>query len=341
MRERFFKKKVEFLTVKQVTEIVGAKVLDDKNLDKKIHDVATLKNASKDDISFLNSGSYSQSFKESKAGVCLVKEEYAPKAPQDMVVLIHENPYYAYSLIAKEFYEEELDDFAIKNCFFHKNKNIHASAKIGKNCTISSLAYIGPNVEIGDNCYIDASAVISRGCIIGNNTRVGANAVISHSKIGNNCYIYPGAKIGQDGFGFAHDKGVNHKIIQLGMVEISDEVEIGANTTVDRGAIDNTKIGKGTKIDNLVQIAHNVIIGQGSVVAGCTAVAGSAEIGNYVQVGGNASIAGHIKINDQAQVAGMSGLIRDVEKGEAVAGIPAHPIRKWHKINASLAKMVK
>ena len=133
---------------------------------------------------------------------------------------------------------------------------------------------------------------------------------------------------------------VNHKIIQLGIVEIGNNVEIGANSCVDRGALENTVIGDGTKIDNLVQIGHNVKIGKGTVIAGCSAIAGSAIIGNYVQIGGKSSIAGHLTINDGAKVAGMSGVARDVGAMQVVAGIPAVPIRNWHKINAKLSKLI-
>ena len=168
---------------------------------------------------------------------------------------------------------------------------------------------------------------------------INANAVISFAKIGANSIIFNGAKIGQDGFGFAHDAGVNHKITQIGIVEIGNSVEIGANSCIDRGAIENTVIGDGVKIDNLCQIAHNVVIGKGSVIAGCTALAGSSRIGNFVQIGGNSSISGHISIGDGAKVAGMTGVMRDVKPMEVVAGIPSMPIRDWHRMNVSLMKI--
>ncbi|MBM3579848.1 MAG: UDP-3-O-(3-hydroxymyristoyl)glucosamine N-acyltransferase, partial [Alphaproteobacteria bacterium] len=143
------------------------------------------------------------------------------------------------------------------------------------------------------------------------------------------------------GFGFAHDSGVNHKIIQIGIVEIGSDVEVGANSCVDRGAIGNTVIGDGVKIDNLVQIAHNVAIGRGTVIAGCAGIAGSTSVGNFVQIGGGASISGHISIGDGAKVAGMSVVIRDVLPMQIVAGIPSVPIKQWHRINALLIKQTK
>jgi len=332
-RNRFFNKKFESLTLAKVLEIAGAQLAVECDLSKTISDIATLDKANESQISFLNSGQYLEKFTSSKAGFCLIEEKYISRVPATMTALIHKNPYFAYSKIAAAFYEEKKPEFA-------EGSLIHKTAKIGEKTTIAPNAFIGQNVEIGKNCLIGASASIMDGCIIGDNTIINASAVISFAVIGANCIIYNGAKIGQDGFGFAHDAGVNHKIIQLGFVEIGNHVEIGANSCVDRGAIENTVIGDGTKIDNLVQIGHNVVIGKGTVIAGCTAVAGSTKIGNFVQIGGGSNISGHISVSDGAKVAGMSGVIRDIEPMQAVAGIPAVPIKKWHKINATLIRMV-
>lgn len=333
-RDRFFNKKFEFLTLAQVLEITGAKLVVDADLSAKIFDVATLDKAEKNQISFLNAGQYLEKFLASKAGFCLIDEKFVSKVPQGMVGLIHKNPYFAYAKIAGAFYEEKLPEF-------RSGQFIHPTAKIGEGTLISPGAFIGANVEIGKNCRIGVNAVVMDGCIIGENTIINSGAVISFATIGANCIIYNGAKIGQDGFGFAHDAGVNHKIIQLGSVILGNDVEIGANSCVDRGAIENTVIGDGTKIDNQVQVGHNVVIGKGTVIAGCTALAGSSRIGNFVQIGGGANIAGHIFVGDGAKVAGMSGVVKDVEPMQAVAGIPAVPIRKWHRINAMLLRMIE
>lgn len=333
LRNRFFNKKSEFLSLSQALEITGSTLVSDVDLNQKIFDVATLEKANEGQISFLSSGQYSEKFSTSKAGFCLVGENNVVKAPQGMVLLVNKNPYFAYSQIAAAFYEEKLPEFV-------EQKLIHPTAKIGKNTRIAPNAFIGKDVEIGSGCFVSSGASILDGCIIGDNTIINSGAVISFATIGSNCIIYNGAKIGQDGFGFAHNAGVNHKIIQLGMVEIADFVEVGANSCIDRGAIENTSIGEGVKIDNLVQIGHNVVIGKGTVIAGGSAVAGSAKIGKFCQIGGNSSIAGHITVADGTKVAGMSGVARDTEMMQAVAGIPALPIRKWHRINALLVKMI-
>lgn len=336
-RESFFKKKVEFLELGQIVEMVEGRIEGDASIDQKVYDVATLHKAGQGDIAFLSSGSYMEQFKNSNAEFCLIDEERAKKAPQGMTTIICQNPYYAYSLVVKSFYEEREPNFG--KCFFRKN--IAKSAKIGKNCKIAPTAYIADDVEIGDNCYVGPGVVILPGCKIGSSTKINSNALISFCHIGKNCLIHSGAKIGQDGFGFAHDSGTNHKIVQVGLVEIGNNVEIGANTCIDRGAIDNTKIGDGTKIDNLVQIGHNVEIGIGTVIAGCAAIAGSTKVGNYVQVGGNSGLAGHIEIKDQVSIAGMSGVTKTLETKSVVAGIPAVPIKKWHRMHAKLAKIVE
>lgn len=330
-RNRFFDKKFEFLTVAQAAEITGAQVFGEADKNKKIYDIATLNKADATQISFLNSGQYFENFQSSKAGFCLVEEKYIGKEPQGMILLIHKNPYFAYAKIAESFYQEKAIDFS-------GNKLIHPTAQIGESARIAPNAYVGKNVKIGKNCFIGPAASVLDNCVIGDNCTINAAAVISYAMIGDNCTFFSGVKIGQDGFGFAHNQGVNHKIIQLGIVEIGNNVEVGANSCIDRGAVENTIIGDGVKIDNLVQIAHNVVIGKGSVIAGAVAIAGSAKIGNFVQIGGNSSIGGHITIGDGAKVAGMSGLMRDVDPMQAVAGIPALPIRQWHKINATLAK---
>lgn len=330
-RSRFFNKKFEFLTLAQALEITGAKLVDHADLNQKIFDVATLDKADSSQISFVNSGQYLEKFLSTKAGFCLLEEKYASKAPQGLTALIHKNPYFAYAKIAAAFYEPKMPKFV-------EGSLIHETAEIGEGTVIAPNAYVGSDVKIGRNCYIGPSASIMDGCVIGDHCLINAGAVISFAIIGNHTSIFNGAKIGQDGFGFAHDQGVNHKIIQIGIVEIGNGVEIGANSCVDRGAIENTVIGDGTKIDNLVQIGHNVVIGKGTVMAGCSAIAGSTRVGNFVQIGGGSNISGHITIHDGAKIAGMSGVMRDVEPMQAIAGIPALPIRQWHKINSMLIK---
>lgn len=333
-RNRFFKKKYEFLTLGQVLEVVGGRLYRETDLSRRVFDVATLQNGGQGELSFLSSSAYFRKFCESGAEFCLISEESAQKADRDDVVcVICEDPYFAYAQIAAVFYE----DFS----FEAVNGNVHPSARVGRGCVVAPTAYVGAGVELGDVCVIGSGAVIGDGCVLGEGVKVDANATVVCSVIGAGSRIYSGARIGQDGFGFAHFKGVNHKILQLGAVEIGRDVEIGANSCVDRGAIENTVIGDGVKIDNLVQIGHNVEIGQGAVIAGCSAVAGSAKIGRFVQIGGKSSISGHLEVGDGAKIAGMSGVAKNVAPMQAVAGIPAVNIRDWHRMNLKMMKLVK
>jgi len=329
---KFFNKKFDNLTIAKIIEITGAKPHKTCDLETKVYDIKTLESATQNDISFLNSGQYVDKFLNSKAGFCFIDEKNIYKIPSSMIGLISKNPYFSYSQIVCEFYEQKKTNFSSKNL-------IHPSAKIGKNVEIAQNVFIGANVEIGDNSIIGPSSSILDGVVIGANCIINSNVVITCAIIGNNCQIFNGAKIGQDGFGFVHNAGKNHKIIQIGIVEIGNNVEIGANTCIDRGALENTIIQDDVKIDNLCQIAHNVEIGFGTVIAGSTAIAGSCKIGKYVQIGGNCSIGGHLKVGDGAKIAGMSGVMRDVESMSIVAGIPVMPIKKWHRINTILNKM--
>ena len=330
---RFFNKKFDYLTIERIIEITGAKPHKEHDLNSKIIDITTLESATQNDISFLNSGQYVDKFSNSKAGFCFIDEKNITKIPSTMLGLISKNPYFSYAQIVSEFYQQKKPDFTSKTL-------IHSSAKIGKNVEIAPNVFIGENVEIGDNSIIFPNTSILDGVVIGANCIINSNVVITCAIIGNNCQIFNGAKIGQDGFGFVHNSGKNYKIIQIGIVEIGNNVEIGANTCIDRGALENTIIQDEVKIDNLCQVAHNVEIGYGSVIAGSTAIAGSCKIGKYVQIGGNCSVGGHIQIGNGVKIAGMSGVMRDIEPMAVMAGIPVVPIKKWHRINTLLNKMV-
>ena len=341
INKKFFSKKKEFFTLKEVLKITGSR-LDEAmhyDLNTKIYNVETLDNASEGDLSFFHSAIYLEKFLISKAGFCFMEEKFVNKAPKTMIAIINPNPYFAYATFLSQFY---FDKKPIKTTKIISPKaTIEQSAIIGEGAKINAGAYIGNNVKIGKNCFIGANSVIGDGCELGDNVIINALVAISYCLIGNNVIIHNGAKIGQDGFGFAHNTGKLQKVLQLGIVEIGDDVEIGANSCIDRGAISNTIIGKQVKIDNMVQIGHNVIIGEGTVIAGCVGIAGSAKIGRFVQIGGSARINGHIEISDGVKIAGGSGVVKSVEAMQTVAGFPAMPIKDWHRINIKLLQMLK
>ncbi len=314
---RFFDKQGS-LKLKDVVRLSGAALGEGVDPEIVIDDVGSLEQADAGQVSFLDNVKYKQAFAQTSAGAVFVRDELKAIAPSGTAVLISDNPYRAYALTAQHFYPQ-----AILKENISKDAHIAKSAKIGKNCVIEPGAVIMDNVEIGDYC------------------KIGANAVISHAIIGSYVSIYRGACIGQDGFGFAIDPKGFVKVPQLGRVIIEDHVEIGANTTIDRGAGPDTVIGAGTWIDNLVQIGHNVKIGKGCVIVSQVGISGSTVLEDYVMIGGQAGLAGHLRVGKGVKIAAQSGIMRDIPAGSEVMGSPAIPIRQFMRQTATLNRLVK
>ncbi len=305
--------------------------------DKMIVDVAPLNTATGDQLSFFDNKKYADMFQTSHAGACFVMPDEVSKAPAGMTLLITKNPYKSYALAAQQFYPEPVWSKAYRA----PTAFIHPTAKIGSNCIIDHNVYIGKHVEIGNHCWIKPNSVIGHGVTIGNNTNIGSNCSIAFAMIGENCRIFSGVRIGQEGFGFAIDPTGHIPVPQLGRVMIGNRVWIGANTTIDRGAGPDTTIGDGCMIDNLVQIGHNVKIGKFVVIVAQVGISGSTEIGDYALLAGQVGIAGHLKIGRGARIAAQSGVIRDVEAGSEIMGYPAMPLKDFFRQVATLAQMVK
>ena len=301
-----------------------------------IDGVCTIENAKPTDITFLSNNKYVKHLKNSAAGACILSQEHITEAPEGMTLLISDNPYYSYAQIVAKLYPTPKWQEKTEN-----SATIDKNSKIGKNCYIGHNVVIEEGVEIGDHCYIGHNTTISSNVKIGNQTSIDNNVTLSYCMIGNRCVIKPGARIGQEGFGFAPGKADVMKVQQIGRVILGDDVEIGANTCIDRGAIEDTTLGMGTKIDNLVQIGHNVQIGMYCFVAGHTAMAGSTTIGNQVKVGGQSGFAGHLKVGDNVAISGQAGVFGDIESGQTVGGTPAVPISQWHRQNIYLKKAIR
>jgi UDP-3-O-[3-hydroxymyristoyl] glucosamine N-acyltransferase len=300
-----------------------------------VKDVNNLDLAGADDLSFFSNPKYIEQFKVSKAGVCIARHSDIASAPQHMILLLTENVYLAYAKVASAFYP-------LGDCpgFIAPSAIIDSSAKIGTSCYIGHYVVIGKNVTIGDHCRINHHSFIDKAVTIGHHCLIDSNVKISNSVIGSKAIIHAGAAIGQDGFGFATTStGVHIKVPQLGRVLIGDDVEIGANTCIDRGAIKDTVIGDNCKIDNLVQIGHNVNLGKGCIIVAQVGISGSTNIGNHVVIGGQVGIAGHLHIGDGAQVAAQSGVMSNIPPREVQGGSPALPIRQWHKQSVILKKL--
>lgn len=302
-------------------------------------DVAPLDRAEFSHISLCRSGKYAKALETTKAFACILPAELAKNAPPHLALLIAKYPHRSFALIATAFYPGEKAEGKIAPTAI-----VHPTARLGKDVEIGPMAVVGANTDLGHGVKIGALSVIGDGVVIGDNTIVGNHVSLSHALVGKHVHIKPGARIGQSGFGFfmdPGDMGGHVPVPQLGRVIIHDYVEIGANTTIDRGSGEDTIIGLGTRIDNLVQVAHNVHFGKGCVMVAQTGVAGSTKFGNYVAAGGQAGFADNLKIGTGARVGAQCGIMRDVSEGEILAGSPAMPLKAHYRQVAVLKKLAE
>lgn len=319
------------LAVAAKAEIAGG-----GNGERMYSDVMPLDQAGADHISFLDNRKYTDAFKASNAGACIVAPDVVGVAPAGMALLVTPEPYHAYARVAQLFYPAP-----------QASGRISAAASIDPEATVAASADIGPGAvigrgaEIGAGCRIGANAVIGDGVVLGEDVVVGPCATVANAIVDARTIIHTGVRIGQDGFGFAMGPGGHVKVPQLGRVVIGSDVEIGANTTIDRGTGPDTRIGNGTKIDNLVQIAHNVQIGDNCVIVSQVGISGSTELGHFVVLAGQVGVTGHLKIGSGAQIAAQSGVMRDVAPGEKLGGSPAKPVRQWLREVAMVERLAK
>ena len=332
---RFFENKGPF----QVSELAalageGAEVQGDPTLS--VVDVAALQDATGDTISFLDNRKYVSDFEASAAGACIVAPEFADRAPAGMVLILTEKPYRAYARISSAFYPGTPAEPVVHAAAF-----VDAHAEIGEAVSIGPNAVVEAGARIARGVQIGPGAVIGQGVSVGPETRIGANASLGFCDIGARCELHPGVRIGTRGFGFDMSPEGHLNVPQLGRVIIGDDVEIGANATIDRGAGPDTVIGDGCKIDNLVQIGHNVRMGCGCVVVAQAGVAGSAELSDFVVLAAQSGVGGHLTIAPGTQLAARSGIMRDTEAGARLAGNPAIPAKEYFRQMAVLAKLTK
>tara|TARA_Y100001970_G_scaffold233177_1_gene290523 strand:+ start:16979 stop:17968 length:990 start_codon:yes stop_codon:yes gene_type:complete len=289
-------------------------------------------NADKNDLTFLVDNKSVKSINSIKAKACLVSSQNSEFIKNLTKPIIVEDPYRAFATVSNLFRNEDKS-----NGLISKKSNINDQTKLGKNVQIDSFVTIKENCEIGNNVIIESNCSIGPNVIIDSNTTIKSNSNISFSKLGKNCIIKSGAIIGGSGFGF--DPITKMRIQHFGYVIIKDNCNIGSNTTIDRAVFESTTIEDNCFIDNLVQIAHNVLIGEGTIIAAQTGVAGSAIIGKNVIIGGQVGIAGHITIGDNVKIAAKSGVTKNIKDNSTVAGFPSIDIKKWKLMNIKLSKL--
>ncbi|WP_445678414.1 UDP-3-O-(3-hydroxymyristoyl)glucosamine N-acyltransferase [Radicibacter daui] len=332
---RFFPRP-EPLSVKDLASIGGCDLATPALGDRIIDDIAPLSSAGPQHLSFLDNVKYADAFAVTQAGACVVHPDAVPRAPEGVALLLSARPYRSYALIVQRFYPARPAMAGVAD-----GAHVDPTAILAPDCEVAAGAVIGARAEVGAGAIIGPNAVIGESVVIGAGTTVGANASLSHCLIGARVEIHPGVRIGQRGFGFAMGAEGHVVLPQVGRVIVEDDVEIGANSCIDRGAGPDTVIGRGAKIDNLVMIAHNVRVGPGAVLVAQVGVAGSSSIGAFAVLAGQVGVAGHLKVGNGAQIAAQSGIMRDVEAGESVMGSPAVPIKEHFRQLTALRMLIK
>ncbi|TWP22938.1 UDP-3-O-(3-hydroxymyristoyl)glucosamine N-acyltransferase [Apibacter muscae] len=313
-------------SAEQIADLVNGIVIGDPTVI--VSYISKIEDGTPGTLTFLGGEKYQNYLKDTKASIVLISENFIPKDTSELpTMIVVKDAYASFNQLLRYYNDLRTHKTGIEDPVF-----ISKSANLGENLYIGAFTYIGNNVKIGDNTKIFPQAYIGDNVTIGENCYIGPGAKIYNDcTIGNRCVIHAGTVVGGDGFGFEPLAEGYQKVPQLGNVIIEDDVEVGSNCTIDRATIGSTIIRKGVKLDNLIQVAHNVEIGEHTVVAAQTGIAGSTKIGNWVMIGGQAGIAGHLKIGDRVIIQGQSGVMADVENHKRLFGYPAIDYLKYQK----------
>jgi UDP-3-O-[3-hydroxymyristoyl] glucosamine N-acyltransferase len=330
---RFFRPSGPF-PLSYIADRIGAEPPAPEACGMLIYDIGALETARQGDLSLFCDARYLHAVAETRASAIVTSQELAQHVPSGRCLLFTAEPRLAFARAGHLLYPPEPLE---PGCA--ASAQIHPSASIGPGSQIDAGAVLGPEVKLGERCHIGAHAVLGAGVVLGEGCRIGANTVIGNALIGARVEISSCVSIGGQGFGFVAEARGLLRMLQIGRVIIEDDVEIGANCAIDRGATGDTVIGAGTVIDNLVQIGHNVRLGRNCVLSGQVGIAGSTVLGDRVMVGGQAAVSDHLTIGNDARIAGKSGVMRDIEPGGKVGGYPAVPVRQWHRQTAGLLSL--
>jgi UDP-3-O-[3-hydroxymyristoyl] glucosamine N-acyltransferase len=336
---RFFKRPAG-LTLGEIAAFTSTSPAPGAPLDRRVRGIAALDEAGPTDLTFLDKPRYAAALKTTHAGICILAPRFANDAPAQVAVLIAAQPYQAFVEVARALFPDAARPSSLNETGgIAEGAYLDRTARLENAVSIDPGAVIGPRAQIGHRTRIGASAVIGANVRIGRDCSIGAGVSLMHALIGDRVIIHPGARIGQDGFGYVMAPSGHVKVPQVGRVIIQDDVEIGASTTIDRGAIKDTVIGEGTKIDNLVQVGHNVVIGRHCVLIAQTGISGSVTLGDFVVLGARVGVNNHIMIGEGAQIAATSIVNDDVPPGARWGGVPAKPARLWFREMKLLEQM--
>ena len=310
--------------------------------ERPIRRVAALANAAGDCLTFLDNPKYATQLSGTKAAACLVSARQRDLVPHGVAAIVVAHPHAAFVSVSRKLYPQALRPQSLFGATgVSPGAMIHPSARLEAGVVVDPGVVIGPGAEIGSGTIISAGAVVGPGVRIGRDCAIGPHVSLVHALLGNRVIVHAGVRVGQDGFGFELGRMKHAKVPQIGRVIIQDDVEIGANSTVDRGHVLDTVIGEGTKIDNLVQIAHNVEIGRHCVIVSQVGISGSAKLGDFVMLGGQVGVNNHVTVGSGAQIAATSIVKDDVPEGARWGGRPAKPVRDWFREIAAVERLAR
>jgi len=287
-------------------------------------------------VSFLDNRRYASLLETTSAGAVVVHPDMLARVPASTVPIITTEPYAGWARVAALFYPAPPIRPGV-----HPTAFVAEGARVDPSVEVGPFALVEARAEVGARCRIGPHAAITEGVVVGPDCRIGAHASLSHALLGTRVYVYPGARIGQEGFGFASTSSGFLSVPHLGRVVLGDDVEVGANTTIDRGSTGDTVIGAGSRLDNLVQIGHNVRLGRCCVVVAQVGIAGSTVLEDFVQVGGQAALAGHLRVGKAAKIGAQAGVMSDVPPGAALVGSPAQPRQEFFRQVAALKRTAR